>query len=48
MDISLHGRHPKGKEIGKTSGTEAREDWMQEDCSRGRLQGHYCFLYSAL
>ena len=27
---------------------EAREDRMREDRGRGRLQGRYCFLYSAL
>ena len=27
---------------------EAREDRTQEDRGRGRLQGRYCFLYSAL
>ena len=44
MDISLHGRHPKGKERGKTSATEAREDWMQEDHSRGLLFSLFCPL----
>ena len=27
---------------------EAREDRTREDRGRGRLQGRYCFLYSAL
>ena len=27
---------------------EAQEDWTREDSGTGRLQGCYCFLYSAL
>ena len=33
---------------GERRAREAREDRTREDRGRGRLQGRYCFLYSAL
>ena len=33
---------------GERRAREAREDRIREDRGRGRLQGRYCFLYSAL
>ena len=33
---------------GNRGASEVREDRTREDRGRGRLQGRYCFLYSAL